>query len=49
MAFNGSQNIPEGKMIPMLEREGLSFGTHTNAIAELTHTVYQLSLPSSKE
>ncbi|MCY9845745.1 insulinase family protein [Vibrio caribbeanicus] len=31
MAFNGSSHVEEGKMIPMLEKHGLSFGAHTNA------------------
>lgn len=49
MAFNGSENMPEGEMIPMLERDGLAFGAHTNAFTDFTQTVYQLSLPSSDE
>ena len=31
MAFNGSTNIPEGELVPMLERLGLAFGPDTNA------------------
>ncbi len=48
MAFNGSQNIPEGKLVPMLERLGLSFGADTNAETGLDHTTYKLDLPNSK-
>src|SRR5690606_18451399 len=32
MAFNGSTNIPEGEMVPRLERLGLAFGADTNAM-----------------
>ena len=31
MAFNGSENIPEGEMTKRLERFGLAFGADTNA------------------
>ncbi len=31
MVFNGSQNIPEGEMVKLLERLGLAFGPDTNA------------------
>jgi hypothetical protein len=31
MAFNGSEGIPEGEMVKLLEREGLAFGADTNA------------------
>lgn len=48
MAFNGSKNIPEGKLIPMLERLGLSFGADTNASTGLDATTYQLDLPNTK-
>lgn len=48
MAFNGSQNIPEGKLVPMLERLGLSFGADTNAETALDHTTYKLDLPNAK-
>jgi zinc protease len=46
MAFNGSQNIPEGEMIRRLERLGLAFGPHTNAYTSFDETVYQLDLPN---
>ncbi len=45
MAFNGSTNVPEGEMIPLLEREGLAFGPDTNASTGFDRTIYQLNLP----
>ena len=49
MAFNGSTNVPEGEMVSMLEREGLSFGPDTNASTSFTETIYKLDLPDAKE
>lgn len=48
MAFNGSKNIPEGQLIPKLERLGLSFGADTNATTSLEYTTYKLDLPNAK-
>ncbi|PNU05769.1 M16 family metallopeptidase [Novosphingobium guangzhouense] len=47
MAFNGSSRVPEGQMIPLLEREGLAFGADTNASTSFDRTVYKLDLPRS--
>ena len=47
MAFNGSANIKEGEMIPLLEREGLAFGADTNAHTSWDETTYQLDMPKS--
>lgn len=47
MAFNGSARVPEGQMIPLLEREGLAFGADTNASTGFERTVYKLDLPRS--
>lgn len=49
MAFNGSKNVPEGEMIQMLERLGLSFGADTNASTGLEHTTYKLNLPKTTD
>lgn len=49
MAFNGTTNIPEGKLLPMLERLGLAFGADTNAETSLDYTTYKLSLPNTDE
>lgn len=45
MAFNGSKAVPEGAMIPLLERLGLAFGADTNAYTSFDRTVYKLDLP----
>ena len=45
MAFKGSVHAPNGEMVKMLERLGLSFGGDTNARTGFTDTVYQLDLP----
>lgn len=45
MAFNGTTNVPEGDMVKMLERLGLSFGADTNASTGFTQTQYKLDLP----
>ena len=49
MAFNGSENIPEGEMTKRLERYGLAFGADTNASTGFTETTYQLELPEVTE
>lgn len=49
MAFNGSANIPEGALIPMLERLGLAFGADTNATTSLDFTTYKLDLPRTND
>ena len=46
MAFNGSTNIPEGELVPMLERLGLAFGADTNAETSLEYTMYKLDIPN---
>ena len=49
MAFNGSENVPEGDMVKILERTGLAFGPDTNAYTSFDETVYQLDLPETDE
>jgi len=49
MAFNGSENVPEGEMVKSLERLGLAFGADTNASTTYRRTQYQLSLPSTND
>ncbi|MBI1403873.1 MAG: insulinase family protein [Porphyrobacter sp.] len=49
MAFNGSTNIPEGELLPMLERLGLAFGADTNAETSLEYTTYKLNLPRTND
>lgn len=47
MAFNGSTNVPEGEMVRILERLGLSFGADTNASTGFVRTQYKLDLPKA--
>jgi zinc protease len=47
MAFNGSTHVPEGEMIRLLERNGLSFGADTNASTGFEQTLYKLDLPKN--
>ncbi len=49
MAFNGSTNVPEGDMVKILERKGLSFGADTNASTGFDQTVYKLDLPQTTD
>ena len=49
MAFKGSTHVPEGDMIKMLERLGLSFGADTNASTSWDQTIYMLDLPQADE
>jgi zinc protease len=49
MAFNGSTNVPEGEMVAILERYGLSFGADTNASTSFHETQYKLDLPTNSE
>jgi zinc protease len=49
MAFNGSKNVPEGEMVKILERHGLSFGADTNASTSFSETSYQLDLPKTDD
>ena len=47
MAFNGSQNVPEGEMVKMLERLGLAFGADSNAATSVYGATYRLDLPQA--
>lgn len=49
MAFNGTTHVPEGEMIPLLERYGLAFGPDTNAFTSHELVGYQLDLPSAAD
>ncbi len=46
MAFNGSQNYPEGEMFKALQRMGLAIGANANAATDFDNTTFSLSLPS---
>ena len=47
MAFKGSTHAPNGEIVKVLERLGLSFGGDTNAQTGWTDTNYELDLPRS--
>ncbi len=49
MAFNGTTNVPEGEMVPLLERYGLAFGADSNAFTGREVVGYTLDLPSVEE
>lgn len=49
MAFNGSENVPEGEMIRLLERYGLEFGPDTNAGTNREYVIYMLNLPDTND
>lgn len=49
MAFNGTENIPEGQLLPILERLGLAFGADTNASTGFDETIYKLDLPRTDD
>jgi zinc protease len=49
MAFNGSTEVPEGEMVPLLERHGLQFGPDTNAFTGYETVGYQLDIPEVDE
>lgn len=46
MAFNGSQNYPEGEMFKALQRMGMQIGSAANASTDYDSTTFTLSLPS---
>ncbi|MGC4033207.1 MAG: pitrilysin family protein [Tepidisphaeraceae bacterium] len=48
MAFNGSTHFPPGKLVPLLNSLGMTFGADTNAHTNLWETVYKLNLPNTK-
>lgn len=45
MAFRGSAKLPDGEVVRLLERQGLSFGPDTNAFTAQDHTVYMFNFP----
>lgn len=49
MAFNGSTNIKEGELAPMMARLGSSFGRDVNAHVSVDETMYKLDLPRASE
>lgn len=49
MAFKGSKAYPDGEILKVLERLGLSFGADTNATTDFDQTIYKLDLPRTDE
>jgi zinc protease len=47
MAFRGSTHVPDGEMVKILQRNGLSFGPDVNARTGYAQTVYMLDLPKT--
>ena len=47
MAFRGSDNVPDGDTVRILERLGLAFGADANAGTDFDHTVYQFDFPTA--
>ena len=49
MAFNGTENYPEQKLIDYLESTGMRFGPDINAYTSFDETVYMLKVPTDEE
>lgn len=49
MAFRGTVNFPEHKLINFLELAGVKFGADLNAYTSYNETVYQLPIPSDRK
>ena len=47
MSFRGSAHVPDGEVVRMLERRGLSFGADTNAGTSQDRIVYIFNFPKS--
>jgi zinc protease len=47
MAFRGSENIADGEVVHMLQRQGLEFGADTNAFTAQDETVYMFNFPKA--
>ena len=49
MAFNGSEHVPEGDLVKLLQRTGLAFGPDINASTSFGETLYMLDLPQNDQ
>lgn len=47
MAFKGTTHFPDNQSFKALEAQGITLGTHVNAVTSYHSTVYQLSLPNA--
>jgi zinc protease len=48
MMFNGTENMPPGKLIPYFESIGMEFGADVNAFTSFDQTAYMLFLPDTE-
>ncbi len=46
MAFNGTKHFPKNQVITAMEKMGMSFGSHSNAVTNFNKTVYRLTVPT---
>lgn len=49
MAFKGTRNFPGTSSFKSLEKQGITLGSHVNAVTSLNATTYKLSLPNAEE
>jgi zinc protease len=46
MAFNGSKNFPNNRIVAFMQAIGMRFGAHVNAHTGFDETVFQLQIPT---
>lgn len=49
MAFKGTRHFPGTTSFKSLEKQGITLGSHVNAVTSLNTTTYKLSLPNADE
>lgn len=49
MAFKGTKNFPNQSSRKQLEKYGITFGAHINAVTSFNSTIYKLSLPANPQ
>ncbi|HEN3662306.1 TPA: insulinase family protein [Yersinia enterocolitica] len=49
MAFKGTRHFPGTSSFKLLEKQGITLGSHVNAVTSLNATTYKLSLPNVDE
>ncbi|MBX9488547.1 insulinase family protein [Yersinia enterocolitica] len=49
MAFKGTRHFPGTSSFKLLEKQGITLGSHVNAVTSLNATTYKLSLPNADE
>jgi len=48
LAFSSTRHYPHNTLVDLLQRHGLAFGADISAFTFLTHTIYQLDVPSDQ-